>query len=373
MAGPARPKRRHWGLLLSFLLLVGGPAAGVGYYLYTYAIDQYASNVGFSVRKEEIGTAVEILGGITNLSGSSSSDTDILYEFIQSQEIVTRIDAALDLRSIYSVPEYDPVFTFDPSGSTEDLVDYWNRMIRISYDAGTGLIELRVLAFDPESAQAIAQAIFEECSRMINELSRIAREDATRYASEELEQAVERLKAAREALTSFRSRTQIVDPSADVQGQVGLLNTLQQQLAEALIESDLLSETARENDPRLAQTERRIEVIRNRIAEERQKFGAGGQSQPGGEDYATLVEEFERLSVDREFAEQAYIAALSSYDGARAEAQRQSRYLAAYVQPTLPDEAQYPQRLMLLGLATMFAFLAWAILGLIYYSIRDRR
>ncbi|QBF34253.1 sugar transporter [Thalassococcus sp. S3] len=372
VAGPARTRGRHWGIILSFLLLVFAPATATGVYLYGWAADQYASKMGFSVRREDAGSAMELFGGITDLSGSSSTDTDILYEYIQSQELVRAIDTRLDLRTIYSKPENDPVFSFDPEEAIEDLVDYWGRMVRIFYDASTGLIELRVHAFTPQDSQDIAQAIFDESSAMINQISAIAREDTIRYAREELDVAVERLKQARERITEFRSRTQIVDPSADVQGQVGLLNTLQQQLAEALIELDLISETARSGDPRIGQAERRIDVIQKRISEERQKFGVGGEG-PGGEDYATLVAEFERLTVDREFAEQAYTAALSAYDAALAEARRKSRYLAAYVRPTLAETAEYPEREILLGLTTAFLLMAWAILILIYYSIRDRR
>jgi len=372
IAPQARVKKRHRWLILSLMLVVVVPVGLATAYLYLRAADQYASTVGFSVRTEEVGSAVEILGGITDLGQSSGSDTDILYEYIQSQELVTRIDATLDLRKIYSRPDDDPVFAFDPTGSIEDLVTYWGRMVKIYYDGGTGLIELRVLAFRPEEATAIAGAIFLESSRTINELSAIAREDATRYAAEDLDSAVERLKQAREALTQFRSRTQIVDPEADIQVQMGLLNTLNQQLAEALIESDLLNSTLRAGDPRIATAGRRITVIEARIADERRKFGVGGQG-PGGEDYATVVAEFERLSVDREFAEQAYIAALANYDTARAEAQRKSRYLAAYVKPTRAETSQYPQREVLIGLTALFLFLGWAIAMLVYYSVRDRR
>ena len=373
MAGPARIRRRHRFLVLAFAALVVLPTVAAGWYLWARAADQYASSLGFTVRREEIASAVDLLGGLSNLSGASSTDTDILYEFIQSQELVRTVDERLDLRELYSRPwPEDPIFALSPGATIEDLLAHWRRMVRISYDPGTGLIELDVLAFAPREAQEIAEAIFAESSDMINELSAIAREDAMRYAREDLEAAVERLKVAREAMTAFRSRTQIVDPAADIQSQMGLLNTLQQQLAAALIELDLLQETTQPSDPRITQAERRIAVIRARIAEERQKFGAGGQG-PGGEDYATLVAEYERLAVDREFAAQAYTAALAAFDSARAEAQRQTRYLAAFVRPTLAEVPEYPRRPMLLGLVAAFAFLVWAILALVYYSLRDRR
>jgi capsular polysaccharide transport system permease protein len=373
LAPAAKVRKRHWGLGLAFVLMVLAPVAGASWYLYTRAADQYASTLGFTVRSEEMTSASDLLGGLGSSLGSGTShDSDILYEYVRSQEIVRRIDQRLDLRAIYSRHhETDPLLSFDPKGSIEDLVDYWDRMLAISYDAGSGLLELRVLAFEPREAQAIAEAIYDESLRTINALSAVAREDATRYAQLDLDQALERLKQAREALTAFRVENQIVDPSADIQGQMGLLNTLQSQLAGALIELDLLRDNTSETDPRLTQAQRRIEVIRARLEEERQKFGAEG-SAPGGGSYATTISEFERLSVDREFAEQAYTAALSAYDAARAEADRQSRYLASYIQPTLAERSEFPQRELMIGIVALFGFLAWAIGSLVYYSLRDR-
>ncbi|MEM1233820.1 MAG: capsule biosynthesis protein [Pseudomonadota bacterium] len=372
----AEPRSRHRLLVLSFLVLAVAPMALMAWYLWWRAADQYASYVGFSVRNEQQSSAVELLGGITSLSGSGSADADILYSFLKSQELVARVDAAVDLRGAWSagLTDQDPLFTFNASGALEDLVDHWSDKVTIIYDSGTGLIDLRILAFDPETARAIAEEILAESTTMINELSDIAREDAVTYAREELETSVERLKTARQALTEFRNRTQIVDPTIDTQNQMGLLVTLQQQQAEALIELDLLRETATSNDPRVAQTQRRVEVIENRIEEERQKLGIGAAaSDTGREAFASLVGEYESLIVDREFAEAAYTTALASFDAAQAEARRQSRYLAAHVRPTLAQKAEYPERIKIFALAAMFILFFWATLALLYYSLRDRR
>lgn len=371
LAGPGRRRARHWAVILSFLVFVAGPACLAGWYLWERAADQYASRVAFSVRTEESGSAIELLGGITEISSASSSDTDILYDFLQSQELVQRIDAQLDLRAIWSrvSPEIDPVFAFHAPGTIEDLVDHWNRKVRIGYDTATGLIDIRVLAFDPDDARAIAIAIRDESSAMINDLSSVARDDGIRYAREERDRAEARLSDARVALTGFRNRTRIVDPTIDTAGQMGLVNTLQAQLAEALIELDVLRETTRSSDSRIAQAERRIAVIEERIEAERAVLGDGGD----GTAFADLVAEYERLSADQEFAQEAYLAALAAYDAALAEAQRQSRYLAAHIRPTLAEAAEYPEREMLLALATLFLFMSWAVIVLIAYALRDRR
>jgi len=364
---------RHWVILFSFLMLVGLPSGVTGWYLWERAVDQYASYVGFSVRTEEKGSAIELLGSVADLSGSSSTDTDILYEFLQSQELVAAIDAKLDLRTIWAKadPEVDPVFAYHPPGTIEDLVDHWERMVKVYYDSGTGLIDLRVLAFDPVDATTIATEIYARANARINELSAVAREDAIGYAREELSQAEDRLRQARIDIQAFRNRTQIIDPTIQTQTQSGLIGALETQLAEAQIERRLLEETARSGDPRITQSELKIDVIRAQIAEERGKLGL--ETAGGASSVADLVGEYEALSVDLEFAQQAYTAARATFDASRNEARRQSRYLAAHVTPTKAEQAKYPERPVILGLISMFLFLTWSVVVLVAYALRDRR
>lgn len=374
-AGPARLRPRHRGLMLSFALVVVLPVLCAIAYLFLVAEDQYASTVGFTVRREEGATSsTELLGGLAQFAGASgSSESDILYEFIQSQEIVSLVDERIGLGDLYSVHwPGDPLLALRPDPTIEQLHRYWGHMVRISYDQGTKLIELRVLAFRAEDAQRIAQEIVTASQNRINDLNNQAREDVMRYANEDLDTAVDRLKAAREALSRFRSRTQIVDPAADIQGRMGVLNNLQQQLAQALIENDLVLGTTQEGDPRREQATRRIQVIRDRIAAERETFASDGDTRIAGETYPALIAQFESLAVDLQFAEETYRAALAAVDMARANASRQSLYLAPYITPTLPQTAEFPQRVMLSGMVLLFLVLIWAIGALIYYSVRDR-
>jgi len=376
LAGPAKMRKRHWGLILSFVLLVVLPISAVIFYLTAVAEDQYQSTTGFTVRSQESsGSATDLLGGLASFASSSSaSDSDILYEFIQSQEMIAVVDKVVDLRAHYSQHwPRDWAFSIWPDATQEEMAWYWQRIVGISYDSGSGLIEVQALAFDPETAQAITRAIVKESQIRINALNEQARADAIGYAQADLDEAVEKLKTAREALTQFRTRTRIVDPEADIQGRMGVMNNLQQQLATALIDYDLLRGTVADGDPRLKKGQQLIDVIRQRIDSERQTFTSTNTDTGAvGEDYPSLISEFERLTVDREYTEESYRAALTGLALARDEAIRQSRYLATYINPTRPQQAEYPQRFLLIGLATLFLLLLWSILALIYYSIRDR-
>jgi len=154
---------------------------------------------------------------------------------------------------------------------------------------------------------------------------------------------------------------------------LGVLTNLQQQLAEVLVEFDILAEnTTNPNDPRLRQAGQRIEVIQARIEEERSTFNtisAAGRE----EDYPALMTEYEGLIVERELAETAYGLAVAALDVARNNASRQSRYLAVYIEPTFPETAEFPRTEMILAQAGLFLIVAWSILALIVYSIRDRQ
>jgi len=374
MAQTAKMRKRHWGVALTFVIVVALPLLAISWYLWDRAVDQYASTTGFTVRSEDTASSTEVLGGLSQfVGGSASADADIVFEFIQSQDMAERVDARLDLRGHYTAQwKEDPVFSLKPDSTIEDLRDYWQRVVRVSYDQATGLINIEARAFSSDMAQQIAKEILTQSQILVNELNATARADALRYAQEDLDDALTRLKLAREALVNFRTRTQIVDPQSDIQGRMGVLNGLQQQLAQALIEYDLLIQEASETDPRIVQANRRIEAIRKRIADERANFTTIDAAD-NVEAYPELLAEYESLTVDREFAEETYRVALAALDMARSNAARQSRYLATYVSPTLPQTAEYPKRISILGIAALFLVLFWAIISLTFYALRDRR
>ena len=362
-------------LLASFIAVVILPSLIAAWYLWNRATDQYVSSLGFSVRQEDAQPSIDLLGGLAALGGGSggASDTDILYQYIRSADMVEKVDERLDLRGKFSQQwPNDFVFAYDPDGTIEDLTDFWQRQVQIYYDSATGLITLNVSAFTPQDARDIAQAILEESTDKINELSSVAREDATRMAREELEKSRVELTSARQAMTAYRMETQIVDPQADLAGQMGILSGLQAQLAEQMVQHDLLLDNnARADDNRVIQSQKKIDALQNLIARERAKFGEEGHG-PGGESYAQLVAEYEKLAVDREFAEAAYRGARIAYESALVEAQRQSRYLAPHITPRVAQASTQPQRLRLLALTAGLLLIGWSIMTLVYYSVRDR-
>ena len=151
-AGKAKMPRRRRGTAMVPALLVLGvilPVAALAAYLYLAAADQFNSDAAFSIRSEQSGgAAMGFLGAIASVGGGTGSaqDTDLLFDYIQSQAIVKTVDAKLDLRQIYRQRGKDWAFSLAPDAPIEDVVRYWNRMVSVSNESRDGILHVEVRA-----------------------------------------------------------------------------------------------------------------------------------------------------------------------------------------------------------------------------------
>ena len=369
--GPARMRPRHFFAAVSFVVLVAIPLAVTEFYLWLIAEDQYHSETAFSVRTEKFDSAsAGLLGAITQMNSGGAADGDILFEYIRSQKMVETIDRDLNLERMYDHHKSDPVFSLWPGSPIEDKLDYWDRMVDVTLDTTTNIVHVRARAFNPQDAQAVVATILKESSGLVNALSAQAREDAIEAAKADLTEAEDHLRTLRQRLAEFRRENKMVDPEADVVGQAGLLSALQTQLAQAMVERDMLLTYADDKDQRVQQAERRIEAVHARIEEERTRLGIGGET---GLAPSEVLGTYEELRVDLEFGNAAYTQALTNLALAKAEARRQARNVVPHIQPTLSVEPLYPRRFVITALAMLILSIGWGLLLLVYYNVRDSR
>ncbi|MEM9197226.1 MAG: sugar transporter [Pseudomonadota bacterium] len=368
----ARLRARHWLVVLSFLVAFAIPAVAVNWYLHVVAADQYVSRASLTVDEDDFVTSSGMLGDLVQPISSEASDTDVLYDFITSQDMVARVDARLDLRRLYRrKAAQDPLLSLSEDDSIETLSRYWHRMVDIAYEPRQGIIGLRVRAFSPQDAQAINHAVIEESQRLINALTEAARQDAVRYAEADLVEVRARMQALFARLRDFRNANRVILPDASADNHLSIISSLQDMMAAALIERTQLVETARPGDPRIAQLDRRIAAITAQIARERAQLGAAPDVQ--GRALSEILAEYEEILVDIEFAVGSYMSTLAELDAARTDARRLARYLSVHITPTLAETAAYPQRLLLGALVAGLLFVIWLMAVFIAYNIRDTR
>lgn len=363
----ARWTRGHSLVLASFLLGFLLPTLLVGGYMVAIARDQYVSEVSFVVRDDESPNMGMLAGLGLSSVGNTTTDAKMLYEYLRSPGFVRMIDAELDLRAIFARPG-DPVFALKDGATLEDLVAYWRRMVTISVDSATGMIGIEARAFAAADAQRIAQAIHQAAGRLVNTVSDEARENSLRHAERDLAEKEQRLTRARLAIARFRDENRLIDAQAAVNINSAVMASLSQDLTEAILQLETMREQGTA-DVRLTQAQKRVDVLRRRIEEERQGYVAGAK---GDVSFSAVLDGYTKLQLDLELAEKSYSLALAGVEAARSKAEQDNRYLATFVQPGLPQTATRPRRAMIIGLAACFIFIAWLSAVLIALSNRDR-
>jgi capsular polysaccharide transport system permease protein len=377
-ARPARRSflRRRAGLISSFLALVLLPALACTAYLVFIAADEYHSRTSFSVRSIEAAASSDILGMFTQASsGNTTSDSYILIDFIRSERMLRAIEAKFDFEAIYAVRGLDYVYGLRPGLPLEERLRYWRRMMDVTYDHTSGIMELTVYAFNPAQSREIAQFVLDESETLINTLSRNARKTVLEEAQREIVTAEDRLKTARSAVREYRNTTQEIDPveGARLTGQ--LISSLELQLAQLNTSLSTARAEMSEDSPRIRVLKSQIDSLRQQIDLERARIGQGTvRTNDDSTDMpvAGRLQQFEALETERDFAERAYAAALSSMESARQDANNRQRYLATFIEPTLSERAQYPARLLTAFLATLAFLFGWTVIVMAYYNIKDR-
>lgn len=368
-------KLRHLVIALSFVLCVALPASAVSLYMAFIAVDQYHSSTSFSVRSIEGPSSGDLLGIFSQASGSSTvADSFILIDYIRSEEMLREVERNFDLEKIFGRRGGDFFYSMRAGLPIEDKLEYWRRMVHVTFDHASGIMTLELKAFDAADAQKLTDFIVDRSERLINDLSNKARDQILYSAREELQVAENRLAKARSDVRQYRDLAQEVDPVEGATLAAKLISGLEAKLTELNTTLATARKQMSEESPRIKVMKAEIDSIKAQIETERQRLGSGSADEGGSAagDVAGRIERYQGLQTEQEFAERAYTAAMSALEKARIEASGKERYLATFIQPTLSEEAQYPRRILNSVLALLACLFAWSVGVMIYYNIRDR-
>ncbi len=349
-------RRKRFGTSLWFLLLVLLPTALVGGYYAGYAADLYESEARFQVRGR--GASTSAAAGIGAIAGmpaalrSGGEESQAVKNFVDSYDAVTGLRRQLDLISIWRRPEADllaKLWWDDPEA--ERLLRYYRRRVTLHYDIETGVSTLRVLAFRPGDAQAITAELLRMSEELVNRFSLRSIEDGMRAARQEVAAGEARVLAAREALVVFREREQALDPTQSAVGAIQRIQGLEQALGQARAELQERRSFMRPDNPQIQVLNNRIAALTQQITTER------GRVTRGDEALTQQVAGYERLQLEREFADRQLASALASLEAARSDALRQQVFLMRVAEPNLPERALYPTGVF----TTLTVFLALSV------------
>jgi capsular polysaccharide transport system permease protein len=362
--------RRHALLLLCVVL----PTFLSAIYYGLVASDVYVSEAKFVVRSPNKKSASSGLGAMlegAGFSGFSRAQEDVytVSEYVSSRDALTHLNEELKLSESWANNQVDLFNRFDPlglDGSAEALYEYYRKRVKVAVDATTGITTLTSSVFSPDQAFDINRILLGAAENIVNVLNDRGRGDLIRFAEREVKTAEEKAKAAANALSNYRNTNAVVDPERQTQLHYEHISRLQEELVKTRSQLAQLKVFAPKS-PHPPALELREKTLENEIQKEMEKITGGENS------LASKAAEFERLALDREFAEKQLASALASLEVARNEAQRQQLYLETIAKPSLPDEATLPKRFRGILATLVLGLIAWGILGMLLAGVREHQ
>lgn len=369
---------------LSLAACVALPTFLAAIFFLFIASDRFVSEAAFAIRNSEEQT-VDLLGGLTGLpSAQNVSDSYIVADYIISRDMVKELEQRLPLRSFYTQGDFFTRLSSD--ASLDELVEYWQGMVSVYFDSTKNTLVVSVQAFKPEDADRMAREIVEVVRNLVNELSAQARRDAVQFASSEVARAELRVRGARDAIYQFRIEHNEVDPSQSAQATLGLAAQLEAERSKLSSDLASLSGYLSDDAPSVQMLKSRIAALAGEISRIQGTVSSGGSNaatsgsgdagtqqspDPKSNALASVLATYQRLTLDQEFAERAYTAAMASLEHSRSEVNRSQSYLAIYGQPSVADDPTYPRRFVNILIILILSTILWAIGGLGVLTVRD--
>ena len=364
-------EKSWWARLpLPFLLVVVLPVVIATLYFGLIASPRYVSEARFVVKEanqsqpSSLGIALQGVGLSAN-----SSDAFAVHEYMTSRDAFARLDQRFDLERMLAPGNVDP-FSRAPrpweGGTSEARYKAFQRLVTVGYNSTTGISTMRMEAFRPAEAQVLAEALLSGGEDLINRLNQRASTDAVRDAQRSLEDARARLLTSQAALRRFRDAEQIIDPTFATAESSELIGGLLLTLANLKAERTQLAAEAPQS-PQLSILDSRIAAYEGQIAQERDRVAGGSQS------IAEKIGTFEELDQNRKLAEAAVSDAASSLLRADQEARRQRLYLDRIVNPSRPDKATEPKRLLSILAILLSCLVLYGIGWFIWSGAQEHR
>lgn len=360
---PARLQRRIFSTALVLSL------AAAAYWL-VIASDRYVSEAHVIIQRTDMsgGQTVDFTGLLGNVGGITS-DQLLLRDHLLSIDMLLAVDAKLDLRAHYSDWKRDPLSRMWSAGTPlEKFHAHWLKRVTVEFDEYTGVLVVKAQAYDPDTAHAIVAMLVAEGERHMNAMAHELARGQVEFLERQVEQMNERAMAARQAVIAYQNEKGLASPQGAAQALEGIIGKLEARLTELQTQRSALLGYLMPDSPGVVEIDLQIAATRQQIAREQRRIAA-----PEGDALNRSVEEFQRLEMQANFAQDVYRTALVALEKGRIEATRTLKKVSVLQSPSKPQYPLQPRRIYNSIVFLLVSLVVAGVLNLVAVIIRDHR
>jgi capsular polysaccharide transport system permease protein len=352
-----------------FILTTAIPTCLAMMYFGFIASDIFISESRFIIRGPDQ-QSTSPLGLILKGTGISRAQEDayVVQDYIISRDAMYALESELQIKAAYSKPNGDFIARFPGlywDDSLEYFYRYYQNIVAIQLDSASSIATLSIRAFTSQDAQEINRRLLDQAESLVNRLNQRAQQDMIRFALNEVQAAQQKASAAALVLADYRNNKNIIDPEKQSVIPLEHIAKLQDELIATKNKISQIETLARDN-PQIPVLTQQAQLLRDQIAAEMKQVAGGG-----GRSLASKAAEYQRLALEKEFADKMLASAMSSLELARNEARRQQLYLERISAPSLPDASMEPRRIRNIFAVFLLGLILWGLLSLTVAAVEE--
>lgn len=360
-------QKRVAGRRLFFAAIAATVLAAI--YWSVIASDRYVSEAHVVVDRTDVGSASALNFGAILTGSTGSQDLLLLRDHLLSIDMLNKLDEKLNLRAHFSDESRDALSRmWARDTELERFHEYYLSRVSAELDDFSGVLKIRVQAFTPAFAQAVSRELVAEGERFMNEIAhRLAREQVV-FIEDQVQKMGERVMKARSEVVQFQNVKGLVSPQGTVETLAAITAKIEGQLAELKAKKQAMLGYLSPDAADVAQVDFQIKALEKQKADEELKL-----TSTKGKALNRVVEEFQRLQLEAEFAQDVYRTALVALEKGRVEATRTLKKLTIVQSPSLPEYPLAPRRIYNVVVFALGALLIAGIAHLLGAIIRDHK
>ncbi|WP_112874579.1 capsule biosynthesis protein [Paracoccus endophyticus] len=350
----ARRRRRRLAMLMVRLaLFVGLPTLVAGWYYFTQATPLYATNAQFQIQQAQASGGGELGSLFSGTQLATNPDSVSVQSYLNSRDAMMRLDGELGFKRAFQDPSLDPILRLPADASNEDAYRLYQKSVKIGYDPTEGVIDLEVVAPDPELSEQFSLALIRYAEGQVDQMTARLRDDQMEGAVQSYADAEAKVQQAQARVQQLQEQMGVLDPLAEGTVVMNQIAVLEGQLSAKRLELGQLESNPRPNQSRVLGVRGDIARLEQMIADTRAQLTEDTGKRTS---LAAISGEIRIAESDLATRQELLAAAAAQMETARIEANKQVRYLSLSVAPVPPDEPTYPKAFQ----NTLVAFLIFS-------------
>lgn len=333
------------------------------------ASDRYVSEARVVIQRTDLpgGQTMDFASLLGGANSGSRSDQLLLREHLMSVDLLTKLDARLDLRGHYSNSQRDPLSRlWFENASIEWFHHHYLSRVSVNLDEYAGVLVIQAQAYDPRMAQAITSQLVQEGEQTMNRLAHQLAQAQVQFLEQQVASLHQRVLQTRRAVLDFQDKKGLVSPQASAESITAIVARLESQRAELQTQRSALQAYLVPQHPSIVLLDQQITAIQQQIAQEQNKLTSAG-----GKTLNRTVEAFQRLEMEASFAQDVYKTALIALEKGRVEATRTLKKMSLLQAPSLPEYPLQPNRFYNLLVFAIVALLMAGVMHLLMAIVKD--